>query len=490
MKVLLVYVPGGAQKIIPLGLLYVANILIDIKCEVEIFNACLDKNIDNLLNLITKYNPDVIGYGGIATSYPQTKRTSEAIKHSYENLIQIAGGPLASTYELLLENRVVNYVVHGEAEISLPKLISFFNGKGSIENVGGVSYLSGDCIKQNAPEKQIEDLDIVKLPAYHLVNADEHILSLKDFIESNKYELLLLDKKTHASINSFISKGKDKYLPIISSRGCTHSCLFCYRHVRGIRRHSVNYVIGHIKYLMDKYNLGGVHFVEELFNSDRQWVFDLCDAIEDSSIEMFYRIGSARVDKVDKEMLCRLKDTGCIEIGYGHESGSEKILKEYRKGVSVSQNTKATLLTRKAGIVVPIQLVIGSPGETSHTIFETSKFLKNVRALTVSANYIIPLPGTPIWNYVMKKKLIDDIESYLDRVASVGGTYKIGLNLTSSSDFVWKLWRLVLYRTTQINKYKSRKNYFLCLLHYLFIAPVFKSFLKVVGEIREKFFGK
>jgi radical SAM superfamily enzyme YgiQ (UPF0313 family) len=241
---------------------------------------------------------------------------------------------------------------------------------------------------------------------------------------------------------------------------------------------------------MDKYNLGGVHFVEELFNSDRQWVFDLCDAIEDSSIEMFYRIGSARVDKVDKEILCRLKDTGCIEIGYGHESGSEKILKEYRKGVSVSQNTKATLLTRKAGIVVPIQLVIGSPGETSHTIFETSKYLKNVRALTVSTNYIIPLPGTPIWNYVMKKKLIDDIESYLDRVASVGGTYKIGLNLTSSSDFVWKLWRLVLYRTTQINKYKSRKNYFLCLLHYLFIAPVFKYFLKVVGEIREKFFGK
>jgi radical SAM superfamily enzyme YgiQ (UPF0313 family) len=74
-----------------------------------------------------------------------------------------------------------------------------------------------------------------------------------------------------------------------------------------------------------------------------------------------------RADKVDEFMLKRMKDVGCTEINYGQESGSDTILKEYRKGIDVKTNTLITLLTRKQGLKCPVQIVIGSPSETSST---------------------------------------------------------------------------------------------------------------------------
>ena len=171
--------------------------------------------------------------------------------------------------------------------------------------------------------------------------------------------------------------------------------------------------------------------------------------IEKNKLDIFYLIVGARVHNIDEKMLQRLKETGCIEIGYGQESGSDRILKEYYKGVTSQQNKKVTLLTtKKIGIHSPVQLVIGAPGETSETIKENIQFLKDLEAYTYSLNYLIPLPETPIWKQVESNGLVPDLEEYLDLVAEHGGMPLV--NLTKVHDNEWGKWSIQIKKEIQL----------------------------------------
>ena len=188
----------------------------------------------------------------------------------------------------------------------------------------------------------------------------------------------------------------------------------------------------------------GFHFVDELFNPTLNWVNDFCDALEKANLDIVYFISGARVDRINANLLRRLKETGCLEICYGQESGSDTILKELRKGVSSRLNKEITTTTKALGLVSPVMLVIGSPAENTATIHETIQFLKDVGKYDVSLNYLTPLPGDSIWEYVEENHLVNDVESYLDQVAEYGRTEPL-VNLTNCPDREWRKW-LVLIR--------------------------------------------
>jgi len=251
----------------------------------------------------------------------------------------------------------------------------------------------------------------------------------------------------------------------------------------GHRQHSVKYVIEHIKYLQRTCGISGFQFSDELFNRDPKWVMEFCDAIEREKLDIFYMV-SARVDKIDENMLRHLKQTGCIMIEYGQESGLDLVLKEYKKGVSAERNREITKLTQKVGLLSIVQLVIGSPSETNETIKETIQFLKDVNAYQFSLNYLIPLPETPSWKYVMERNLIKDVEKYLDDVAEYGGVPLV--NLTRYPDQVWKSWGAKI--SYELNKHYCRTTnrlwlYFFYLLEgkaRIYFGPHIPHFLKKI----------
>lgn len=494
MKALLVYVPsrtGFGSRIIPLGPMAVANILADSGLEVRIFDMLFDGDTDKLLDEVGSFRPDIVGYSGIASSYPKAKEVSLRIREKFKGIIHLAGGPLSSTCELMLENGVADYVVHGEAEVSLTKLLSFFNGRHPLEDIGGISYLKDGRVVRTGQGEQVEDLDSIKFPAYHYVDMSRYFDSLSERVGIYGYSITG-DKELASRMNRFILSGRDKFINVIASRGCTHACLFCYRHVKGIRRHSVGYVMRHLRRLVDDFGVGGAYFSDELFNSDAGWVYDFCDAVEgEFKGEFFYIVGGARANKVDRKLLKRLKETGCLEISYGQESGSDRILKEYRKGVSVKQNIEATRMSKEAGLFTPVQLVIGSPAETTGTILETLRFIKKVDAFfhETSVNYLIPMPETPIWRQVAERGVIGDVEGYLERVARYGGSLALGLNLTASSGLVWKSWLALIYRRTFLNEAARRRNPLLYVYQFFFGGVIALFLSKRAGGLIRKLSG-
>ncbi|MFA6078150.1 MAG: radical SAM protein [Candidatus Omnitrophota bacterium] len=463
MKIVLINVPsrkGKAGFWLPLGLLYAASIIercghkpiivdpyID-DVDLKKFDSGDFSVIDAALSL---HKPVVVGFGGIATSYPRTKKLSRYIKEKYPRTLQIVGGPLASVYELLLTKSDVDVVFHGETEVSLPVFLEKVGTNGPFSDVPGISYLQDGKLSKTQMPEQVKDLDSIPMPSCGLLDIDKYIFTAGDRLVH--YKQFHKDHVLYDTVEKKIGD-KSRYLPIVTSRGCTHRCSFCYRHVKGIRQHSVGYVIKFIKFLKDKYKIDGLQFGDELFNSDPAWVMEFCDALEREKIDIFYFVVGARISKIDEKMLKRLKETGCVDISYGQESGSDVILKEYGKGVTRRQNTDITLLTtKKVGIPNTVQLVIGSPSETNETIADTIQFLKDVEAYNYSLNYLIPLPGTPVWKHVEEKNMIKDIEKYLGVVAESGGEPIV--NLTKETDSVWRNWKYRIRKEMKMHYYKK-----------------------------------
>lgn len=484
---LLIQAPGGNKKgakFYPAGLLAVGKILQDHGMRVKIVDLCLD-GTEELIKIAGEINPDLIGFGGIAPSYGSVNEISRLLYKYCPNSVYIAGGPLASTFELLLEDGIISYVFHGEVERSLPKFIKFLEGKNGLQDIGGISFLKNrltsfgikseskrwhmesDLFCRAFPERQLENLDEIGIQDFTLVNPDSYVADLKDWYIAYKPDIDEI-KALKTRIQDIVNKRKTRYFEINASRGCTHRCTFCYRHMKGVRRHSVTYIIEAIRELKRCCEIDGILFTDELFNNDLTWIYNLCDALDNSGLGLsFYMVGGMRADKIDENLINRMVKSGFIWIVMGQESGSDTVLKYYGKGVTRQENIDATTLIKRCGIYPSVQLVIGSPAETTKTVLETCDFLKAIDARGVSINYLVPLPETPIWDYVIKKGYITDKRSYLNRVKKCGPNFTLGLNLSKANKLMWIFWRTLLKRAVCLNQYRTN----------FFMKIYFKSFL-------------
>lgn len=498
MNVFLINVPSRRGKgafTLPIGLLYVASIIERNGHKAKIYDpylndvACSDFDSDNFTGIekeIEAFKPEIIGFSGISTSYGRTKKLSYHIKTNYPEIYQIAGGVLSSVNELLLSNTKISVIFHSETEISLPIFLDKFAENKPFYNMGGVSFIYDGKIVRNNNYKQIKDLDQIPIPNYDFVDVLKYTQNIDGWLQHYN----ILQDYSNDIIANLRKKGY--YIPIVTSRGCTHKCLFCYRHMRGIRQHSVDYVINHISLLISKYNIRGFQFADELFNANPKWVLEFCDRIEKENMDIYYLIAGARISNINRLILSRLKETGCIEINYGHESGSDKILRELSKGIDSKANKEGTLLTKEIGIHCPIQLVIGSPSENTQTISETINFINETEERNLSINYLIPLPETPIWKYVEDHKLIDNLEKYLDLVAEKGGYYPL-VNLTKVSDNIWGKWRFIIQLENRIHFYKKNKEirrYILFKILLVITKFIPSSLLYLSLYLRDKLYEK
>jgi len=112
-----------------------------------------------------------------------------------------------------------------------------------------------------------------------------------------------------------------------------------------------------------------------------------------------------RTNIVDRELLDMMKDSGCVQVEYGFESGSQRILDLMGKNVKVEKNIQAARITRSSGLRFQGNIITGYPGETEEDFNKTLKFLWKVRPNTISLNLFMPLPGTSVYKMLKEKSM-------------------------------------------------------------------------------------
>jgi radical SAM superfamily enzyme YgiQ (UPF0313 family) len=106
---------------------------------------------------------------------------------------------------------------------------------------------------------------------------------------------------------------------------------------------------------------------------------------------------------VTKELLQKMKDSGCVSVWFGVESGAQKVLDDMHKGISTEQTIRTVGWVRELGLRPTPNVLLGFPGETKETAMKTIKFAEKISPDEIAYyNIATPYPGTPMYDNVIK----------------------------------------------------------------------------------------
>jgi len=183
---------------------------------------------------------------------------------------------------------------------------------------------------------------------------------------------------------------------IMLSRGCPFSCFFCAVTQKKLQYRSGASAKMELEYLKCKYRIRGFAIVDDNFVVNKRAVRDVCESIGNLGLRWS---ALSRVDTINYELLEAMKDAGCIELKFGIESGSERILQAMGKNISCNQIRQAVTLASSIGIRVKAFLVHGFPGENIESTKETISLLKEIGHMIdrISLFRFVPLPGSHVF---------------------------------------------------------------------------------------------
>ena len=290
----------------------------------------------------------------------------------------VKGAPfLTYNTNTIYENPFIDYVIMGEAELTLKDIL---DGVPNCD-ILGICYRENFQPVKNDKRPFIEDLDILPFPARHLV--DNSIYKRPD------------NGKVQAVIKV--------------ARGCPFHCFFCLATpVSGakVRTRSPENIVAELKECVEKYNIKNFLFWSDIFNFNREWTLELCQKIIESGLKITWS-SNTRADTMDDEMAKMMYKSGCRLVSIGVESGSQKMLDNIGKKITLDDIRNTVKILKKNKIKIYNYFVIGLPWETEETVEETIKFAIELDSNFISFYTATPLPGTKYFAYAMLNKLVE-----------------------------------------------------------------------------------
>ena len=404
MKVLIINIslrPNSEKVIFPIGLGYIATAVERAGFEFEILDLdALRPSDEEIEEYIKKTDFDVAAFGCIVTGYRYVKKLAEIIK-KYKNAPIIVGNSVATSIpEILLKKTKVDIGVMGEGDITIVELLKAIENKTPLEEVKGIFFRKNEKIIFTPEREIILNLDELPFINYELFDMKTYLDGCKFNVGEPypiKFDLL-------------------KALPVNTARGCIFNCTFCYHVFKGkrYRVRSIENITKEIKYLKEKYGVNYIQFSDELTLFSREQADKFADYFLKENPKVFWSADcrAGLFKDTDLDLALKLKKAGCVELGYSLESADEEILKAMDKRITVQDFVIQTKILQKAGISTSTSLVIGYPQETEETIKKTFDccYENNIYP---STGYLLPQPGTPMYEYALRTGKIKDEEEFL-----------------------------------------------------------------------------
>jgi anaerobic magnesium-protoporphyrin IX monomethyl ester cyclase len=373
--------PKGAHQhppFTPLGLGYLAAVLEKNKYEVDVIDCqALRLSYDDFKIELSKRQPDIVGMTSTTLTYKSALRIAKIAKEVHPKCLTVLGGVHVTFWDdkALQECPDLDVVVRKEGENTILELVQKLETGKSFSGVLGITYRKDGKIVKNADRPYIEDLDSLPFPAHHLWPIDR----LK------KYGKVIF--------------------PVMTSRGCIFWCDFCSAvrmFGRRFRMRSPKNVVDELEYLHNTYGADNFTFYDDTFTINQPRTAEICKEIINRKLKIQWDC-ETRVDMVTKELLLTMREAGCYAIWYGVESGSQRIIDAMGKGFSLKQVMRAFKWAKEAGLMVVAGTILGSPGETKETAWETIKFVERLNPDDVGFYIATPYPGTPMYDLVKEK---------------------------------------------------------------------------------------
>jgi len=303
-----------------------------------ILEPLLEKAIEEIL----EFGPDLVGFSVYYISEEPTKWMCQELKKRNPNIKIAVGGSNVQKSWFKIHD-YYDYVVNGEGEQALLNILD------EIEN--GITHDLPRYISQ--PEDQRININGLPMPDY-------------ESIDFNEYEI-------PNGVNSEIS------------RGCTAKCTFCEEtHFWKYRQRNAVDLITEVEWLYYNKSTDVIWFIDSLVNGNLKELRAFCKAVEAKKLPIHWT-GYARCDgRMDLEYFRDLKAGGCIMFNYGIESGSQKVLDDMHKGVTIAEMEQNFRDGKEVGIWAATNWIVGFPTEDFQDFADSMTFLWRMRNMNIN----------------------------------------------------------------------------------------------------------
>jgi anaerobic magnesium-protoporphyrin IX monomethyl ester cyclase len=359
----------------PLGLLYIAATLKHAGYTVKIIDFNVGGlDLERLKEMASLLQPKVVGISTQTETFPNALRIARAAKEASPEAVVVAGGPHPTLmYQETLSEPAMDVVVIGEGEGAMLELVNLFIRRtGSLEAVKGIAYRDGGAIKTTGEREFIKDPDILPHPERALVDLS----------------------------------GYEAPATLLSSRGgCPYGCRYCAVNNiwKGTRRYrKPASVVEEMMSIVRGAPYRNMLFMDDIFTLNKRYVYELCSEIKKLGQVPFTWICTTRADLVDESLLREMRSAGCSGITYGVETGSQQIMEEIGKSLSLEQVKQAVSISLGLGMEVDGAFMFPHPQDTEQTVREQMRFMKLLvdMGAQVSLSYTSLLPGTYYYEHM------------------------------------------------------------------------------------------
>ena len=422
--------PGAIQPHTGIG--YLAGILKKNRIEVKILDMCSRKHTRQLSPTLDIFRPQLIGITVFSLHYERVYDLIHKIKNQGKYQVVLGGPHISAIREAALRESEADFAIKGEGEKTLLELCNTVEGLNpDYSNIKGLIWRSDSGVVENNDRPFIDDLDALPFPAYEEFPLEKYFCY------------------------------KDKILSIITSRGCPRRCIFCsVRLSMGgkFRPRSPENVVAEIEHWYQQ-GWKNFEFQDDNFSCDMNRAKRICDLIVGKNLAIKWSLpNGVRADKLDRELLEKMRKSGCHRIALGVESANNNVLKKIKKGTRIEQVEETVKVIKQMGITVVGFFIVGHPTETYERFIESVDFARRMSFDQASFWNLIPYPGTELLEWVRNNAvLLYPEEVYLNRASYCEGrpvfetadfsaeerrkAWQLGHSLERKSIAYWKMGR-------------------------------------------------
>jgi anaerobic magnesium-protoporphyrin IX monomethyl ester cyclase len=266
----------------------------------------------------------------------------------------IFGGPDCFRAEFgirYMENPCIDYICVGEGDIALPALLNeLSNSSGGMVQTRGIIFRdpnSGNLVDNGEPDL-VYDLDQLPLPDYSWANLNKYSVSHR--------------------------------VTTMASRGCINRCAFCSEgmNFKKYRKRSAENIFQELKVLRSMFHGFRdifVNFNDSLINGDMRQFEELLNIMIKNRLGLKWGSMALIREEMNESILEKMSNSGCIEIMWGLETGSDTILKQMGKRFNLETAKAVIENCSKKKIKQYTNIIVGFPGEGEKEFIETCLFI-------------------------------------------------------------------------------------------------------------------
>jgi radical SAM superfamily enzyme YgiQ (UPF0313 family) len=355
-----------------------------------------EKSIEEMINYILKFNPNVVGFYTMCNSYHISLELAKNLKERDSSIKILFGGPHATltAEESMEEFPYIDLIALGESEGKIESIIEFLDSNDRNSNIEGIVYRSGNEIIYNKQITLIDDLDSLPFLDFSLIPIE--------------------DIKT---------------MPLDVGRGCPFGCTYCSTKTfwkRFFRLKSSRRIVDEIKYVKTKYGIENFSFVHDLFTANKKKLSEFCDLILKEDVKVNWSC-SARLDTLNEELVKKMHQAGCKSIYLGIETGSERMQKLINKNLNLSGLEEKIQILKNHKFNITASFIYGFPDETLDDINDTLTAINNLRKLDVKniqLHLLSILPGTELFDKFKDKLKLASSFSDITGIQALDSKYQ------------------------------------------------------------------